>query len=49
MLYLADFSTASKRLNLNTPIQETDRFRSVGSRIAPLLSVMKGRLIETFL
>ena len=30
MIYLTDFSTASKRLNLNNPIQGTVRFRSVG-------------------
>ena len=43
MLYLTDFSTASKMLNLNNPIQETVRFRSVGSGITLLLSVPKGR------
>ena len=47
MLYLTDFSTASKILNFNNPIQETDRFRSVGSGITLLLSVLKGRDIET--
>ena len=47
MLYLTDFYTASKRLNFNNPIQETDRFRSVGSGIPLLLSVSKGRDIET--
>ena len=70
MLYLTDFSTASKRLNFNNvakssaepnsfelcrdaatsrrnPIQETDRFRSVGSGITLLLSVPNGRDIET--
>ena len=41
MLYLTDFSTASKMLNLNNPIQETVRFRSVGSGITLLLSVPK--------
>ena len=43
MLYLTDFSTASKMLNLNNPIQEIVRFRSVGSGITLLLSVPKGR------
>ena len=43
MLYLTDFSTASKMMNLNNPIQETVRFRSVGSGITFLLSVPKGR------
>ncbi len=43
MLYLTVFSTASKMLNLNNPIQETVRFRSVGSGITLLLSVPKGR------
>ena len=43
MLYLTDFSTASKMLNLNNPIQETVRFRSVGAGITILLSVLKGR------
>ncbi len=47
MLYLTDFSTASKSLNFNNPIQETDRFHSVGSGITLLLSVLKGRDIET--
>ena len=47
MQYLTDFSTASERLNFNNPIQETDRFRSVGSGITLLLSVLKGRDIET--
>ena len=47
MIYLTDFSTASKRLNLNNPIQETDRFRSVGPGITLPLSVPKGRDIET--
>ena len=53
MLYLTDFSTASKRLNFNNPIQETwgrdqreqpqvsDRFRSVGPEITLPLSVPK--------
>ena len=41
MLYLTDFLTASKRLNFNNPILETDRFRSVGSGITLLLSVLK--------
>ena len=41
MLYLTDFSTASKRLNFNNPIQGTVRFRSVGSGITLLLSVPK--------
>ena len=41
MLYLTDLFTASKRLNFNNPIQETDRFRSVGSGITLLLSVLK--------
>ena len=49
MLYLTDFSTASKMLNLNNPIQETVRFRSVGSGITLLLSVQNGRGIETVL
>lgn len=43
MLYLTDFSTASKMLNNNNPIQETVRFRSMGSEIALLLSILKGR------
>ena len=30
MIYLTDFSTASKILNLHNPIQGTVRFRSVG-------------------
>ena len=30
-----------ERLNFNNPIQETDRFRSVGSGITLLLSVLK--------
>ena len=30
MMYLTDFSTASKRLNLNNPIQGTVRCLSVG-------------------
>ena len=59
MLYLTDFSTASKRLNFNNPIQETwgrdqreqppfsVRFRSVGSGITLQFSVLKGRDIET--
>ena len=47
MLYLTDFLTASKRLNLNNPIQETDRFRSVGSEITLLLSVSKRRDMDT--
>ena len=47
MLYLTDFSTASKRLNFNNPIQETDRFRSVGSGITLLLSVSKRRDMDT--
>ena len=41
MIYLTDFSTASKRLNFNNPIQETDRFRSVGPGITLPLSVPK--------
>ena len=45
--YRTDLSTASERLNLNNPIQETDRFRSVGSVITLLFSVLKGRDIET--
>ena len=49
MLYLTDFSTASKMLNLNNPIQETVRFRSVGSGIALLLGVPEGRDNETVL
>ena len=36
-----------ERLNLNNPIQETDRFRSVGSGITPLFSVLKGRDMDT--
>ncbi len=36
-----------ERLNLNNPIQETDRFRSVGSEINPLFSVLKGRDMDT--
>ena len=43
MLYLTDFSTASKMLNLNNPIQETVRFRSVGSGTVLLSSVPKER------
>ena len=52
MLGLTEFSTASKRLNLNNPIQGTrgrDRmgatsdFRSVGSANPLLPSVPKGR------
>ena len=40
-------STASKRLNLNNPIQETVRFRSVGLSNPLLFSVPKGRDIYT--
>ena len=47
MLYLTDFSTASKRLNFNNPIQGTVRFRSVGHRNTLHSSVLKGRDIET--
>ena len=47
MLYLTDFSTASKMLNLNNPIQETVRFRSVGLSNPLLFSVPKGRDNET--
>ena len=46
MLYLTDFSAASKMLNLNNPTQETDRFRSVGSAKALQLSVLKMKKIQ---
>ena len=36
-----------ERLNLNNPIQETDRFRCVESGINPLFSVLKGSDMDT--
>ena len=47
MIYLTDFSTASKRLNLNNPIQGTVRFRSVGHRNTLHSSVSKRRDMGT--
>ena len=47
MIYLTDFSTASKRLNLNNPIQGTVRFRSVGHRNTLHSSVSKRRDMDT--